>query len=248
MGSSTSNTIRSNQTVSNRVLQVSSTRCDARCENKINGLTIVIIGGNGNINIMQECKLSNIQCIMRNNLNTNIENILEAMAKQSASAMNGFTLDWTNVSNTVDLYQYIENTITQTMDASCTFYAGNEATGLYFYVEGGNHDINLSQSATITNATCNMDNMAKAVTYNEETSKADQKSSIFNIFSLLFVVIIICAVLAAVVAVVFLLTGGVAAVASSAAGGKDGKGGGGLPVSLSQIEGIIAKNPELLAL
>lgn len=215
MGSSTSQQLASNQTVVNSMLQVSRQSCSARCSNDISGLTVIVIGGTGDINITQECKLTDINCIMTTTLDTQIENILKAMAQQNTSAMNGFTLDWTNINQSVDLYQYLQNSITQMMDSSCTFEAGNTATGLYFYVQDRNGNLNLSQSASITNSTCNMNNVAKAVTYNDATTDTRQTATITNIFGLIIIAVIIMIVIVGIVIIVFLLSGGTAAVAGA---------------------------------
>lgn len=245
MGGDTTNTISSNQTVVNTMLQASKARCSATCKNTISGVTIIVIGSEGEIgNISQECKMNNINCIMQNSFNVQIENILKSMIDQSTSAMSGISFDWKHIEQNVNLYQLIENTITQTMDTSCTFEAGNEATGLYFYVQDSKGKIgNLSQSSSITNASCNMDNMAKAVTYNEETSDAKQKATVSNMFALIFIAIIIAIIMAGIVLVVFLLTGGVASVAKASSQG-------GLPggINPADVSSILSKNPELLAL
>ena len=227
MGNNTTQNIRTNQTVVNNVLQASKAECTAQCRNVLEGITIIVIGGSGNINITQECALTNINCIMQQSLTSQIETILKAMAAQSASAMNGFSLDFANISQNVDLYQYISNSITQLMDSSCKFEASDTISGLYMYVANRDRSqINISQRSTISNATCNMNNMAKSVTYNEASAEADQKSTIVNIWSLFFYAFIAIIASATIILIVFIATGGVATIAGAAAGAAGGAKGG----------------------
>lgn len=233
------------------MLQVAKQTCGVVCKNNINNITIIVIGGSGDISIAQECKIDNVQCILKNTFDVQIENILESMVKQSASSMNGFSLDFANISLNVDLYQYIQNTITQMTDNSCKFEASNEITGAYIYVQDHKGNVSISQNASITNASCNMDNIAKAVTYNSISQKTDQQASIVNIFSLIIVAVIVAIIGATIVLIVFVATGGVASIAGAAGGasgggGKAGTKGGGGGSLLSKGIGFIEANPELL--
>ena len=234
MGGDTTNTVNANQRIVNSVLQASKQKCDAKCQNLISGITIIAGPGTGDINIKQECKLTNISCIMRTQLNSQIENILDAMVKQTATQAGLFPA-WGDASNTMNLYQQIENSITQTMDSACLFEASSTVTGAYFYVVG-ERNVNLSQSGIITNASCNMDNLAKAVTYNEISADVDQTATVSSIFTLIAIVVIICIVVAGIVAITFILTGGVSTLATAANKAVD-KGAD-----------TIAAHPELAAL
>jgi hypothetical protein len=233
-GSDTQQNINDNMTVVNNMLQLSKGSCTFGCSNILNNVTFIIIGGSGDVTVSQECKMKGLTCILQQSLDSQTQNILKSMLNQSSFATNGFSLDWTKVSQNVDLSQLIQNSITQTMESSCTFTASNDASNLYFYVQDHKGNVGISQSADITNSTCNMNNAAKAVTYNSETSDVTQKSTIINILAILFIIIIIAIVIAGIVLAIFLFTGGVKTVAGAV--GKAGGSGG----------SIIRNNPELM--
>lgn len=246
MGNVTSQTISSNQEVVNTMLQDAVSSCTFNCQNQLSNVTVIVIGGSGNISIAQECKMDNLQCIMSNSFDAQVEDILKSMLQQSATSMNGFSLDFAAISQNVDLNQYIQNQITQMMDSSCTFNATNDASAIYTYVQDHNGNVDISQTADITNSTCNMDNVAKAVTYNNETGQVTQKSTIINIFSLIFIAIIVAIVIAGIVLIVFIATGGVKTVAEAAGQASTAKGAApaGEAAAAAPSAGLIAEAAE----
>ena len=240
MGSNTSNTVTQNQTVVNSALQASQQTCQAGCTNSLNNATVIVVGGTGDVTIQQTCKLDGIQCIMASTLDNQVQTVLQAMAKQQSSTMAGFSLDFHNVSQNVNLSQYIKNSVTQIMDSSCKFEAANDISGLYFYAKDRNGNLNITQSAAITNSTCNLNNLAKNVTYNTSSAEADQKAEITNIFALVFVIIIVAIIMAGLVAITFFSTGGLSTVY-----GKGGGDGDQRPPTLEEINSVRATLPPL---
>lgn len=215
MGNNTSVAIRSNQDISNGMLQESKQECEANCTNTMTNTTVVTIGGSGNADIKQECSITGISCIMKASFDTQIENVLKSMLAQSSSSMSGFSLDFSNISQEVSLNQVIRNQVTQIMSSSCNFNSENTMQNLYFYTQDHTGNFSLSQSGAVSNSSCNMDNVAKISTYNTAIADVSQKTSIVNIFSMIFIVIIVCCVMGAIVIIVFLLTGGVEKVIAS---------------------------------
>lgn len=218
-----------NQTIINNMLQASTQRCLIDCENTFNGNTIIIIGGDANINISQECILSGVSCIMQQSLNQEIQNSMESFLDQSSTKQQGFVLDFGNLDENVNLVQYMQNSVTQLMESSCTFSVSQDASYNYFYVEdAGKTNLNISQSGTITNSVCNMDNSAKSTTYNVQTSDVAQTALITTPLGMIMIAIICGMVLSAIVAIVFFITQGVGAVTTAAV-----KGSGNTPAASS---------------
>lgn len=191
MAPSSDQFIDSNQTIINNVLMVSSQACYFACQQDISNNTVIIIGGNGEINIKQECNLTGLSCIMKSTLDNQIQNSMASMLDQSTTQQAGWVLNFADLNETVNITQYMQNSITQMMSSTCTFETTQSITGNYFYVEGRNGDFNMSQTAEIANSTCNMDNSAKSTTYNEQTSDASQSTRITNPLAMIVAAIVI---------------------------------------------------------
>lgn len=244
------NHIKQHQNVVNTVLQSSESSCTISCQNSIDDVTIIVEGGSGDITIDQECKMDNLNCILKSSFNTQIQDILKSMIDQENSVSGLTNLPWDQISQNVDLYQYIENSITQMMDNSCKFNAGNDASGIYMYVKDRKGNINLSQSASITNASCNMSSIAKAVVYNNESTKTKQAQEITGIFAMIVSCVIIGIIMLGIVLIVFFISGGASEIAGIVTASKSNKksllseGEG----ALGSLADVVAADPELLAL
>lgn len=223
MGASASNQrITSTQKVTNTMIQSSRQLCDATCNNNLSNTTIIVSGGEGDIDITQQCAIDNITCIMGASFDAQLENTLESMLTQSATAMSaGFNMNFAATNQNTNLNQYITNSTTQLMDSSCNFTASNNIDNLYFFVEDRDGNINISQSATISNSSCNMDNVAKNTVYNAASASADQESKISQLgaMGMIMVVIIIMVILGAIMMVITKITGGGSSATS--AGGQN---------------------------
>lgn len=221
MGSNQSQSISSNQKILTSIIQNSEQQCKFSCNNNLSDFTVIVGPGGeiGDINVSQVCAIEGVECIMQSSFDGNLETILESMASQQASAMNGFAINFANINQDVDLNQLITNSITQVQKSSCDFSAGNNIDNVYFYVGGTAGDINLSQNSSISNSTCNMDNLAKATSYSEATSETSQESKVTVMAGMFFFLIILGIVIMGIIIVVFLFTGGVGKISSS--GGKE---------------------------
>lgn len=143
---------------------------------------------------------------MTQSLDNSIENILESMASQDATAKGGFSINWSDVDQDISIYQYVKNSVTQIMVSSCNISASQTFNNNYIYVEDYHGDIYFSQEAEITNATCNMNSAATNQVYNSTKSEGDQTSKITQINSLL-AALGICMILGFIVFMIILLKG-----------------------------------------
>jgi hypothetical protein len=231
MGASASNqSLTSTQKVSNTMIQASHQTCNATCNSSLSNLTIIEIGGEGNINIKQQCAIDNVDCIMKASFDQQLQNTLDSMLQQSATAMSaGFNLNFAATNQKTNLNQIIQNSTTQIMDSSCNFTADNNMDNLYFYVQDHKGDINISQTATISNSSCNMDNAAKNTVYNASSTKATQTSKIAQLgaMGMIFVVVILMIIVGAIVMIVSHF---------SSAAGKIGSGSGGHDNSVERYQ------------
>lgn len=200
MGPTQSNTASATQQVLSTVAQSAYSYCDIEGDQVVEGNTITKIGGSGNITISQALGFENSSCNTTQVLETQIQNILDSMAQQSATSVGSF-LDFTNQNQNVDLHQSIRNALAQQMFESCQMGTHQTIRANYVFAQDTSGDINLTQKGNVTGATCAMSAVAKAVIQNKETAKIAQKSSVVGIFGLMMIVIIIVA------AIVFVVVG-----------------------------------------
>jgi hypothetical protein len=202
MGSVQSSTIKSNNRVSNNLIQTSSETCNVSCHETQNINVILIDSTMGNLTFDQLCALDGIQCMMTNNFDASLENILESMASQDNSAVNGFSINFAGIKQNVDLNQLIENQITQIQSSSCDINI-DEVKNVYFYAKNSQTgDVNMSQEGKISNALCNMDNTAKATSYSKATADATQKASVKTIAGMMIALLILCIIIIVIVMIV----------------------------------------------
>ena len=176
MGNSTSQTYHSVQDVQNDIVQVSEQYCEIAVDQDFSNNTIIIVGGSGSVTFKQRAVIENATCNMTQSLDNSIENILESMASQDATAKGGFSINWSDVDQDISIYQYVKNSVTQIMVSSCNISASQTFNNNYIYVEDYHGDIYFSQEAEITNATCNMNSAATNQVYNSTKSEGDQTS------------------------------------------------------------------------
>jgi len=227
MASNQTNSISENQTIANNIMQFSKQSCAVSATTNISGNTYIFVHVTGGITFTETASIINAACNMSQVLDVEIKSIIEALAQQEASAANGFSLDFANIQQDLSIYQMIKNSVTQIMESSCTISANSTYVNNYLYAQDISGGYHFSQSATVTGATCNMSNLAKAVVYNQAASTADQKNTITSVFTLLFGGLAIAMILAVVVVGIFMISGGLTKTISAYQSGQGGGGGGG---------------------
>uniref|UniRef100_A0A6C0AFN6 Lipid membrane protein n=1 Tax=viral metagenome TaxID=1070528 RepID=A0A6C0AFN6_9ZZZZ len=201
MGSNQSNITRNTQEINTNMIQQSKQECIVSCENRAENLSFIVKDSDvGNISIVQECKMSDNQCLMKSSFDTNMASILDSMLQQSASAPSGLALSFNNVGQKVSLNQLIENSVTQQQAAACSFTALNEVNNVFVYVENSTaQNLLVSQKGEVNNQMCNMDIAATATVANQISSDVSQESKIKSLGTELMIIIAIAIVMGAIV-------------------------------------------------
>lgn len=194
MGTASSQVVKENQSIITNVTQQSSLACRIGCSNNISDVTIIDIGGTGDINIKQTCQLTGVQCVMQQTLDTSIDSILSSIADQSVAVASPLIPSFNASNQYFDLKQSINNQITQIMDSSCDIQATNNIDNVYIYSEGTTGNINLTQDVIISNSTCNMSNLATAQASSAASSDTAQSFTKTSSMQMLMTLIIICIV------------------------------------------------------
>ena len=225
MGVSASNqTVRQNQEVSNKVLQVSQQNCSASCTAYQDNNTIIIIDSKtGDLGLNNVCTIDNFSCTINNYFESNIDSILKSMADQNVQASSGFTFDFRLSNQTVDLNQLIENSVTQIQKSSCQVSTFVEQNGNFVYAENSTTgNVVLNNEGNVSNSSCKLDNTAKSTTDADETSESSQAAKFTSALAMFIILIVIIVII-----------GGIVAIVGSVS--KSAKGGGGKKSQLPPI-------------
>jgi len=208
MGSAQSNFISEAQNLENSILQASSETCIATCTNVEDNNTIIINGTSigGNLDLTQQCK-AQASCIMANQLDSQVQNIVKAMAEQKqTSKTSPFSFSFKGQNNEAQINQNITNSVTQIMNTACQSTSDNMMVNDTIVLTndrvGGNFVLSQSGDAT---SNCTMNNLAKQVLFNKERATADQTQTIESVFFLIILAIIICLIVGAII--VFMVVG-----------------------------------------
>ncbi len=221
MGSSTSTTSNVTQSIANSVTQTSVASCKISCNQDQSDNTVIISPGSntGNITFTQVCVIEDAECVINQNIESEIQNILESTAEQTAlstQALFSATYNSTKCVSTMD--QIMTNQIDQMISNTCTIETNQTMNNNYVYVGTGatTGDITFAQHSNLSNVECTMDISSKATAYNQEIADVEQSATTVNMLVMLLLLFTIIIVMGLVVVMVFLATGGTKAITSAA--------------------------------
>jgi len=210
MGNSNSSNITDNNNiVINGMIGASESLCSVDCDPDSISTTITVSTNNGSVEIEQICGFTSIDCVMNESLSANNYNILQSAADESEwSSPNGDTsnwfmtgFQWSDISDTVDINQYIQNSTYQLMNSAAPNINNSSLDSLY-YVNKGNGNYTLTQSNSLTLSSAQFANAARQVTAMASLTKQKQSSSSHNPISLLLTVIIIIVIIGVLILIV----------------------------------------------
>src|SRR5437879_4938950 len=121
-------TTSSTTKVANNILQTSSESCIFTCGATANNNTAIFIDSNVNYTITARCTIADSSCVAVQTLDSDVSSTLKAMAEQTATAISAPNVSVKGVSfgisasnQSVDLNQYISNSISQINSSTCQF-------------------------------------------------------------------------------------------------------------------------------
>jgi hypothetical protein len=213
MGGTQSSTI--DQDVLNSIKQSATTTCAIDPQQKIDGNTIIVVGGSGNITLENKADLSGINCNLSASLNSQVTDELNALLQQQMTSVTFLIPDFTSKNQTMAIGQTVKSQIGQSSFASCQIGAQQEIDSNYIFAYNRvNDDVKLLNNGNVNNASCSVTNAIKQVLKNN--LKATGKQTMTTISGLVLVAIAII-IIAAIGVVIFL----------------KGKGGGGAPSNIT---------------
>lgn len=213
MGSSTATSSRVVLEVANTATQTSIAKCVIVCDQVLSNNTVIISPGavTGDITFENICVIKDASCMINQNIQTNIVNILRATVDQTAlSTQPLFSLVFNSTKATSSLDEVISNQIQQMVSSSCTIATNQELNNNYIYVGEGATvgDISFVQHSTLSNVECVMDIASKADSYNEETGDIRQRAVTVDVTSLFIIAIVVVVIMVVVFMVIFFLVKG----------------------------------------
>jgi hypothetical protein len=194
MGGRQSNYVSASQNVFTDVLNVSTEKCDATCNQSNTGNVVIIEGGEtiGDVDILNNTCTVNAKCIMQNTVSTDIANVVSATLQQKntdvTSLFSGFKDDQNNVAITS---QNISNYITQVLVSTCQSDSWQNNSGNFFYFgDNAGNIIALNNNGNVS-ASCTMTNLSKITVSNKATSEVTQSNVAVGGFILFAIILII---------------------------------------------------------
>lgn len=202
--------------IANQALQNISNYCTITCTNDVNNVDITIIGGDTTINLEQTCSAVGAECIIKNVIQSEIDNMIDNMVKQQESNLGIFSLLGPSSTETTNISNAIKNQVAQLITNNCAISSDNQTTNISIFAQDADTKLNFVQNGNVSKASCALDTVAKLVLNNQVTNSVTQsESSCGEILWILIVVAII----------IFLVLVGY--LVFKFAGNKKGGGGGG---------------------
>lgn len=203
--------------ITNTINQSISSVCTASCSaNQSNDVIIIensTVTGSG-IGFTAACT-ANSSCIMQNTMDSNVQDLLSAIANQTNQALNGALGDisYNASANFNNINQNVTNFLTQMTNSTCASAVSvNQSNDLFF---ASNSDLNSpasfvgftigGNSPVSANSSCTMTNIQKSLMYNRLQAQVAQSNTETSILAIIVIGIVI-------VIVVLGIVGGIVAI------------------------------------
>lgn len=205
MGQTQSSSI--DQAILTQVRESAKTICQVEYDESIKDVTIIAVGGSGDITLENQLKIEGTKCNLSASLNSQIANELSALLDQKSTSITGLLPDITSKKQTLAIGQSVKNSAALSSYAACQTGANQEISNVYIFAEDTDRNIHLINNGGINNSSCNITNALKQITKN--SVKATGKQSMTTISGIVLIIVAV-----AIVALVIFL------------GGKKGSGSG----------------------
>lgn len=209
MGSATSTSSRVVLKAASSVTQTSIAKCTIECDQVLSNNTVIIAPGAtvGNITFENLCVIKDASCMINQNIDTSIVNILNSTVDQAVlSTQPLFSLTFNATKSASSLEEVISNQIQQLINSNCTIATNQEMNNNYIYV-GANAtagDISFVQHSNLSNVECVMDITAKATAQNEETGNVKQRATTIDGTTIIIIAIILIIIIIGVFVFIFI--------------------------------------------
>lgn len=213
MGNASVQTLNIDNEVMTDILQATVQYCEMSCRNIMEGNTIIIIGGSGNVDATQSCTITDASCLFKSSFQSSIADIIKNSATQDSKAFSGLSLDFNASDQNIRLNTHLVNRITQLLASTCKNESENIKDNNTYILVNHNGDLDLGQQGEVSNVTCSSVNMGKATSSSSISNKASQSSTYVSLLaagvaSLFLIPVIIAVVVLLVILVPMFKRGG----------------------------------------
>ena len=176
----------------NSSLQNVANYCTITCDNDISDTSITFIGGNVNFSLNQTCSIVGSECMVKNVIQTQVDNLIQNIIKQQESNLGIFSLLGPGSNESTNITNAIQNQVSQLINNTCNISSENSTSNVTVFADDVNGNFSIGQTGQVSKATCTLDTMAKVVLNNSVLNSVTQsESSCGNILSILIIVAVI---------------------------------------------------------
>lgn len=188
----------------NNSLQNIANYCSISCNDNISNLDVVLIGGDDTININQSCSVLGAECVIKNLINTEIENLIDNIVNQKGEANSIFSLFGPSSSEDVNITNSMKNQVSQLISNTCSIAVNNNITNVSVIAQDANLNLSLAQTGSVNKAECILDTVSKLLINNDIQNNVKQEQSGLSLGQFLGIIILIIIVAILVIVIPYL--------------------------------------------
>jgi hypothetical protein len=178
----------------NDSLQNVANYCTITCVNNINNVDYTFIGGDVSFNINQSCSIVGSECMVKNLVGTQVDNLIQNIVKQTESNLGIFSLFGPASNESTNITNAIENQISQIISNTCRIESSNNVTNSSVFAQDIKGNFSIGQTGQVSKSDCALDTVAKVVLNNKVQNQVTQtESSCGSILGILIIVGIVAA-------------------------------------------------------
>jgi hypothetical protein len=184
-------------TILNTSLQNVANYCSITCNNTIDNLNVTIIGGNDDITIGQGCSAIGSECMVKNIISSQVQNLIQNLTQQSESNLGIYSLLGPASSETSNITNSVKNQVSQLISNTCFVEDNNVITNSNVFAQDPSSlKLTIAQTGNVNKATCALDTISKLLINNDIKNTSKQtESSCGNILLILIIVAVILLVI-----------------------------------------------------
>lgn len=181
------------QNVLNDVAQSAQTTCEIKGTQDISGVTIIDIGGTGDIELVNKLDMSDNKCSLAATLDSQVDTALKALLEQNKKTVTGILPDFDLDSQSLSIAQTIKSSIAQSSFASCQIGLSQDIQNIYILAKDTKSNIRLANEGSLNNSSCVISNALKSLIINKADAEGKQTSTTISGIILIVIAVIVVA-------------------------------------------------------
>lgn len=165
-------------TILNTSLQNVANYCSITCNNTIDNLNVTIIGGNDDITIGQGCSAIGSECMVKNIISSQVQNLVQNLTQQKESNLGIYSLLGPASSEISNITNTVKNQVSQLISNTCFVEDNNIITNSNVFAQDPSSlKLTIAQTGNVNKATCALDTVSKLLINNDIKNSATQTES-----------------------------------------------------------------------